>query len=129
MRGMPDTTVQSLTTPAAVVEAGYQAWLWLDARVADFPRDARRSLGHRLIDATLDTVACVTEAAYLPRGAERVGRLERANRQLSVARILLRGARDRRYLAVSQHEHAMRLVDGLGRQIGGWLRSERARPP
>jgi len=115
------------TTPAVIVEAGYQAWLWIDGRVASFPRDARRSLGHRLLDTALDALVCTTEATYLPRGAARISRLERANRALSVARILLRGARDRQYLARRQHEHAMRLIDGWGRQIGGWLRHERGR--
>jgi len=112
--------------PAAVIEDAYQGWLWIDARVATFPVLARRQLGHRLLDAVLDALVGTTEAAYLPRGAPRIGRLQEISRRLTTARILLRGARDRRYLGIDQHEHAMRLVDGWGRQIGGWLRAERA---
>ena len=62
--------------------------------------------------------------AYLPRGAPRVARLAEANRRLTLLRILLRGARERHHLSVDQHEHAMKLIDAIGRQIGGWLRRE-----
>jgi hypothetical protein len=112
---------------AAVVDDGYHAWLWIDARVARFPVLARRQMGHRLLDAVLDALVATTESAYLPRGRERVGRLHDANRALAVARILLRGARERAYLALDAHEHAMKLLDGWGRQVGGWIRAERAR--
>ncbi|MBN1608247.1 MAG: four helix bundle protein [Polyangiaceae bacterium] len=119
--------------PAAVIEEGYQAWLWLDARVQGFPASARRQMGHRTLDAVLDALAAAAEAAYLPRGARRVAELETANRHLTLVRLLLRGARERRYLSVGQHEHAMRLLDAWGRQLGGWLRAERrtvaGRPP
>jgi hypothetical protein len=57
----------------------------------------------------------------------RIERLRAVSRSLTVLRILLRGARDRRHLSIAQHEHAMRLVDDWGRQIGGWLRAEQGR--
>ncbi len=113
---------------ASVVEDAYQAWLWIDARVASFPVSARRQLGHRLLDAVLDAVAATTEAVYLPRGGERRERLRHVSRRLVLVRILLRGARDRRYLGVDQHEHAMRLFDVWGRQVGGWMRAEAPKP-
>ncbi|HQP39722.1 MAG TPA: four helix bundle protein [Polyangiaceae bacterium] len=115
-------------TLPALVEHGYEVWLWIDARVAGFPVQARRMLGHRIVDAALDALTATTEAAYLPRGLARVARLDCANRSLTVLRILLRGARDRKHLSVEQHEHVMNLVDDWGRQIGGWLRAERGRP-
>ncbi|MCK6569998.1 four helix bundle protein [Myxococcota bacterium] len=114
-------------SPAAVVEVGYQAFLWLDERVAGFPRDARRALGHRLTDAALAALAATTEANYMARGPARTERLATANRQLAVARILLRAARDRHHLSVAQHEYGIRLLDGWGRQVGGWLRAEQVR--
>lgn len=111
---------------ATAVEAGFACWLWLDARVTDFPTSARRQLGHRALDATLDALSATTEASYLRRGPARVELLASANRKLALLRILLRGARERRHISVGQHEHAMKLVDAWGRQLGGWLRAERA---
>jgi hypothetical protein len=109
-----------------VVEQGYQTFLWVDERVASFPQLPRRLLGQRLVAAVLDALVATTEAAYL-HGPRRAQRLDDANRLLTVSRILLRLARDRRHLSLDQHEHAMRLVDDWGRQIGGLLRAERAR--
>ena len=115
----------SNASPPAIVESGYQAWLWVDARIAAYPVCARRQLGHRTLDAVLDALSATTEAAYLSRGPARIGCLELANRRLTLTRILLRGARERRYLSISQHEHAIRLLEAWGRQLGGWLRKER----
>jgi hypothetical protein len=109
---------------ASVVEDAYQAWLWVDARVAQLPVSARRQLGHRLLDAVLDALTGTAEAVYLPRGRERTSCLQYVSRRLLLVRLLLRGARDRRYLSIDQHEHAMVLIDGWGRQVGGWIRDE-----
>lgn len=108
-----------------VVEDGYRIWLWLDERVAGFPVLARRSLGQRIVAAALDALVATIEASLVRRGSSRIERLNDANRALTLLRILLRGARDRKHLSVSQHEHVMREIDGWGRQLGGLLRSER----
>jgi hypothetical protein len=120
---MPDELPRS---PPVVVEDAYTTWLWLDERVAQFPTLARRTLGQRLASAALDALVCTVEAS-MTRGAPRLDCLVAANRSLTVTRLLLRAARDRRLLGVSQHEHAMRRIDVWGRQLGGWLRAERAR--
>jgi hypothetical protein len=112
-----------------VVEEAYQAWLWVDERASAFPKLARGTLGRRLSSALLDALARTVEATYSPRGRLRADLLASANRSLSVGRILLRAARDRRHLSVAQHEHGMELLDAWGRQLGGWLRAERAREP
>jgi hypothetical protein len=111
----------------SVVEHAYGTWLWLDERVSAFPAHARRQLGHRLLDATLDALSAVVEASYARPGETRRSLLALAAQRLTLARILLRGARDRRHLSIAQHEHAMRLVDEWGRQVGGWLRAETRR--
>lgn len=113
-------------TPASIAEHGYSTWLWIDEHVARFPAGARRQLGHRIVDASLDALSGCVDAAYAPR-SERETLLGFVNRRLSLLRILLRGARDRRHLSIDQHEHAMVLVDTWGRLVGGWLRAERGR--
>jgi hypothetical protein len=56
----------------------------------------------------------------------RTRRLYDAQRALTRLRLLLRGARDRRHLSLDQHEHAMRLLDDFGRQLGGLLKASEA---
>src|SRR5215472_16926308 len=49
--------------------------------------------------------------------------LRRANLRLEVARHLWRVGFELRNVATRQYEHGAKLMDDLGRQIGGWLRS------
>jgi hypothetical protein len=110
------------TLPVAV-ERAYDVWLWLDARVADFPTYARHSIGARILDAAIDLLDAYLCATYAPARSEEGGRaLVRANQRLALLRLLLRGARERRYLSVAQHEHVAECLAELGRMTGAWLK-------
>lgn len=52
--------------------------------------------------------------------------LTRANRRLAVVRHLWRLALELRIIPLKRYEHGSRLIDDLGRQIGGWLRGQPA---
>ena len=115
---MPDASL-----PVAVI-AAYDLWLWIDARLVDFPVWTRHALGRRLGDTAIDVLEGLTAATYARRGSrDSIAALARANQRLALLRLLLRGARDRRYLSVSQHEHTIERTAELGRMIGGWLRA------
>jgi hypothetical protein len=95
-------------TPPAVVEHGYQTWLWIDERVAGFPVAARRQLGHRIVDAALWALVATMSAAYARRGPTRLSLLHDAARELTVFRLLLRGARPAPHLGgfIDVEDHA-----------------------
>ena len=104
-----------------VVERGYDLWLWLDARVVDFPAHARQSVGRRMLDAAIDVLGALLRATYAPRASDAAREaLAQANERIALLRLLLRGARHRRYLAIAQHEHADERMAELGRMIGAW---------
>jgi hypothetical protein len=111
---------------APVAEAAYGLWLWLAGRVADFPARHRVVLGDRLLAASLDVLEALAEASYAP-GAAKVGHLQRASSRLGVVRVLVRSAKDLRLISVAQHEHAARLIEPIGRQVGGWIARVRSR--
>jgi hypothetical protein len=77
-------------------------------------------LGERLEDGLLDVLELLVEAAYT-RNKE--APLRRANLRLEVVRHLWRLAYELKTIATRQYEHGAKLIDELGRQIGGWLRS------
>ena len=54
-------------TPSAAVEATYALWLWLDARVVDWPAPARPTLGARVLDGVLTLLDHLTRAAFVAR--------------------------------------------------------------
>ena len=113
-----------------VVERVYQLWLWLDARVMSFPASARASLGAHLLDHVLRVLDHTTRAAWLPRDAPTLPAvLNEANHRVAMARMLLRGAHDRRHLSDAQHAFAAEQLHSIGRQIGAWRAARRRSLP
>lgn len=122
-------TRSRISLPAAV-EHAYDTWLWLDARVTDFPAAARSNVGRRILDAAVDLLDAYLRATYAPkRSGEAAQALAQANHRLALLRLLLRGARERRYLSIEQHEHVAERLTELGRMTGAWLRHLTSGPP
>ncbi len=112
------------TLPVAV-ERAYDIWLWLwlEARITDFPAAARHGTGRHILDAAVELLDAYLRATYAPsRSPDAAQALGLANQRLALLRLLLRGARERRYLSVAQHEHAIERLVELGRMTGAWLR-------
>lgn len=112
-------------TPTAIVKA-YDLLKWMLPHVAKFPREHRFTLGDRVETQGLMILELLVDAAYR---REKVAQLEEANRRLETLRYLLRLGKDLQCLSLKSYEHAMRLMEALGREVGGWLRSQRAQPP
>jgi hypothetical protein len=111
------------TTPQAV-QAAHELLLWLIPQIDKFPRLRRFTVGERLESALLEVLELTVEAAFTHN--KRVG-LQKANLRLEVAKHLWRLALELQAVALRQYEHGARLMDELGRQLGGWLRSVDAR--
>jgi hypothetical protein len=107
------------TTPQAV-QAAHELLLWLIPQIDKFPRVRRFTLGERLESAMLEVLELSVEAAYTHN---KRAALQRANLRLEVAKHLWRLALELQTVAMRQYEHGTRLMDELGRQLGGWLRS------
>ncbi|MGH8657787.1 MAG: diversity-generating retroelement protein Avd [Gammaproteobacteria bacterium] len=107
------------TTPQAV-QAGHELLLWLIPQIDKFPRVRRFTLGERLESVLLEVLELSVEAAYTHN--KRTA-LHRANLRLEVAKHLWRLALEFQSVAHRRYEHGARLMDELGRQLGGWLRS------
>jgi hypothetical protein len=102
------------------VQSCHDLLLWLIPQLDKFPRSRRFTLGERLEDGLLDVLELLVEAAYT-RNKE--APLRRANLRLEVVRHLWRLGHELKAVATRQYEHGAKLIDELGRQIGGWLRS------
>ena len=107
----------------AAVEATYQLVLWLIPVLDAMPRRQKFQLGDRLQNSAIAVLDILIEAAYT---RDRAALLQRANLDLEKLRFWIRLSKDLRLLAFPQYEHAARLIDNLGRQVGGWLKAERA---
>jgi hypothetical protein len=95
----------------------YDLLKWLLPATARFLRQQRFVLARQIEEAAFAFHRAIIEA-----GAEPGRALEEADRHLVALRMYLRLACDLRFCSVSQYEHAARLVDELGRLVGGWKR-------
>jgi len=109
-------------TPQAV-QACHELIAWLIPQLDKFPRLRRFTLGERLEQALLEVLELLLEAPYT---RAKQPALQRANLRLEVARHLCRLAHELQAVSTRPYAHGAGLMDDLGRQIGGWLRSSRA---
>ncbi len=93
-------------------------------RVGRFPRNLRPTLGRRLLDRSLDVLDHIVRLRYSRRRSELFGE---ANLSLEQVRILLRLAFERRLISAGQYAELAEAIDGCGRMLGGWRRSEKER--
>ena len=110
-------------TPQAV-QACHDILLWLIPQLDKFPRARRFTLGERIENGLLEVLALLVDAAY-SRAKQPV--LKQANLRLAVAHHLWSLAQELQVISTQRYEHGARLMDDLGRQIGGWLRSDYGR--
>ncbi len=102
----------------------YDFLLWLIPLTLKFPKSQRFLLAERLGKMALDFYDCILDAVLEP---ERQGeRLDAADKLLSKIRLYVRLSHDLGCLSLGQLEHAARLMDEIGRLLGGWKR-KRAR--
>ena len=102
------------------VQSGHELLLWLIPQLDKFPRSRRFTLGERLETGLLEVLESLVEAAYT---RNKMIPLERANLRLEMVRHLWRLSHELKVRPTRQYEHGAKLIDELGRQIGGWLRS------
>ena len=112
---MPDPRPQS---PLFVKT--YDFLLWLIPRTLKFPKSQRFLLAERLSSMALDFYDLIIAAVQQPQSHMQM--LDDADRLLTRIRLYVRLSHDLDCLSLGQYEHAVRMMDELGRLIGGWKR-------
>ena len=108
------------SVPKAVQDC-HELIVWMINHIDKFPRNRRFTLGERLEMRLLTVLEVLIEAAYT---RDRRPLLKRANVQIAVTRHLWRMAHELKLVSTRQYEHGAGLTDALGRQIGGWLKTQ-----
>jgi len=115
---MPDTKELLIFTQT------FDLLSWLLPQCERFPKSQRFVVTQRLQAAALDFQEAIFEA-NARSGVRRLDRLEAADASLSKLRLYLRLSHQWRWLSGGQYEHVSRMVAGLGRLLGGWIRQTR----
>lgn len=98
---------------------------WLLPQCEHFPKSQRFVVTQRLLAAALDFQESIFEA-NARGGAHRLQHLQAADAQLNKLRLYLRLAHQWAWLSAGQYEHVSRMVAGVGKLLGGWIKQTRA---
>ena len=101
------------------VQKAYDLAKELLPRVGKFPKEYRFNLGDRVISSSLAVLENLTVAAY---SRDKAVLLNEASMALERLRFLLRLSCELGPISKNGYEHVVKMVDDLGRQIGGWSR-------
>jgi len=94
---------------------------WLLPHCEKFPKAQRYFVVQRLGDAALNFQESLFHA-NVHRGEQRATRLRDADGHLTTLRLYLRLAYQWRWLSSGQYEHVSKMVEEIGRLLGGWQR-------
>lgn len=97
----------------------YDLLAWLLPRTLKFPREYRFTLVVRIHTCALNLQRTLVQAAKANAHAENDA-LRQADVELAELRLLLRLSTDLKILELRGYEHVARLLDEVGRLLGGW---------
>ncbi len=98
----------------------YDLLRWLIPATVKFPRQQRFVLAEALQRTALRFQERLIEAA---RATDPLPTLHQADTDLTKLRLYLRLCRDLTLISPGQYAHVARMVDEVGRLLGGWLKS------
>jgi hypothetical protein len=106
-----------------VIRDCYDLAKYLSEQVRKFPRSYRYTLGADIERRVQGLLAGLLRVKYTAGAEVKTRLLSEINIELEVLRFQLRLAADLRAQALVNQGHAWRLVEGVGVQVGGWLRA------
>ena len=110
---------EKLKTLAPVIEKHYDLIKWMIPKINQFPRDQRFLLADRIEKHLLDILELLLAAMYSPRRKEY---LLKANHKIDVLRLLMRLAKDLKYINVKAYDYVCRQFMEIGCMVGGWVK-------
>ncbi len=92
------------------------------------PRQVKRSLGEKVTAHCVEMIDRMA-LANATQGHERASHLAELLKQQRAITVLLRVSHDSRYVSPKLWGESVQLLDSVGRQAGGWLKSATNRAP
>lgn len=101
---------------------------WLLPHCERFPKAQRYLVVQRLGDAALDFQEALFHA-NTQRGEQRLVHLRTADGYLTTLRLYLRMVYQWAWLSSGQYEHVSKLIEEIGRLLGGWMKQSEGKNP
>lgn len=107
-----------------IIQKTYDLIRWYVPLLNRLPRDFKFTLGERIINGLYELLEQLIIARY---AKEKAHRLETVNSRLDVLRHQTRLLLDFKLISPERYHHAAELINGIGVEIGGWLKQQRGK--
>lgn len=108
----------------SVIQKTYDCIKWYVPIIERLPKIHKFSLGDRIINQLYDLLEGLIKAKY---AKNKLPQLESLNTELDILRYQTRMLLDFNKISVERYEFAIKLLDEIGIELGGWIKKQRER--
>ncbi|MGB3757870.1 MAG: diversity-generating retroelement protein Avd [Rivularia sp. (in: cyanobacteria)] len=107
-----------------IIQHTYDLIKWYVPILNRLPKSHKFSLGDRIINGLYNLLEGLIIARY---AKEKIKHLEALNSQLSILRYQTRLLLDFKLVQVNRYEYAVKLINQIGAELGGWIKQQSQR--
>jgi hypothetical protein len=108
----------------SVIQKTYDCIKWYVPIIERLPKIHKFTLGDRIINQLYDLLEGLIKAKY---ARDKLTQLESLNTQLDILRYQTRMLLDFNKMSVERYEYAIKIIDEIGTELGGWIKKQRER--
>jgi hypothetical protein len=109
---------------STVIQKTYDCIKWYVPIIERLPKIHKFTLGDRIINQLYDLLEGLIQAKY---AKNKLTQLESLNTKLDILRYQTRMMLDFNKMSVERYEYAIKLIDEIGTELGGWIKKQRNR--
>jgi hypothetical protein len=108
----------------SVIQKTYDCIKWYVPIIERLPKIHKFTLGDRIINGLYDLLEGLIQAKF---AKNKLAQLEPLNTELDILRYQTRMLIDFEFISVQRYEYAIKLIDEIGTELGGWIKKQRDR--
>ena len=108
----------------SVIQKTYDCIKWYVPIIERLPKIHKFTLGDRIINQLYDLLEGLIQAKY---AKNKLTQLESLNTKLDILRYQTRMMLDFNKMSVERYEYAIKLINEIGTELGGWIKKQRTR--
>ncbi|MBD2341256.1 diversity-generating retroelement protein Avd [Calothrix sp. FACHB-156] len=108
----------------SVIQKTYDCIKWYVPILERLPKIHKFTLGDRIINQLYDLLEGLIKAKY---AKDKLPQLESINTQLDILRYQTRMLLDFEKMSIERYEYAIKIIDEIGTELGGWIKKLRGR--
>jgi four helix bundle protein len=103
----------------------YQTSIHIFNKTKSFPRHLRPTLGRKMEESVINCLLNIRKANVASQGRYRIDHLNQASQSLDDLRTLVNLSKDMQALNIPAYSEISNLTSNIGKQLGGFIKSER----